>query len=112
MKDPVQLSPDNDEIWSAYDMLSLVDSIRWFRGIGSDERRIQFVGDEVPRYDLTDEMFEILQSLQAMEAVDEEILIYASDYDVHWTWKILASPCPFGVWQNVDRLNKDSSPAA
>lgn len=112
MKDLVELSPDGDNVWSTDDMLSLVDSIRWFRGIGSEERKVQFVADEVPRYHLTDEMFEVLQSLQSMDGVDEEILIYASDYDQHWTWKILANPQALAVWQNVRRLEKDSPSAA
>lgn len=111
MKEAVVLSPDGDHVWSAHEMLSLVDSIRWFRGIGSDERRAQFIADEVPRYDLTDELFETLQSLQSMDGVDEEIVIYASDYDEHWTWKVLPSPMAFAVWQNVP-LKMGEPPAA
>jgi hypothetical protein len=112
MKEPVVLSPEGDNVWSAEEMLSLVDSIRWFRGIGTDERRAQFIADEVPRYELSDELFETLQSLQSLEAVDEEILIYASDYDFHWTWRVLPSPFAFAVWQNVDRLRSSTNPAA
>ena len=112
MKEPVVLSPDGDHVWSPSEMLSLVDSIRWFRGIGSDARRAQFIADEVPRYNLTDELFEVLQGLQAADEVDDEILVYASDYDEHWTWKILPSPLAFGVWQNVNRCRSSSNPGA
>lgn len=108
MKEPVILSPDDDQVWSADDMLSLVDSIRWFRGIGTEIRKAQFVADEVPRYNLSDELFSVLESLQSMDGIDEEILVYASDYDQHWTWKILPSPLAFAVWQNVNRC--ESSP--
>jgi hypothetical protein len=112
MKEPVILSPDDDHVWTADEMLSLVDSIRWFRGIGTEVRKAQFIADEVPRYNLSDELFNVLESLQSMDGVDEEILVYASDYDEHWTWKILPSPLAFAVWQNVNRCRSSSDPAA
>ena len=103
MNGPTELSPDPDTIWSQDDMLQLVDSIRWFRGIGSAERNIKFIADEVPRYSLSEEMFDVLQQLQADDAIDDEILIFASDFDYNWTWRILPSPLGFAIWQNNEQ---------
>lgn len=111
MKEPVVLAPDRDGSWSQDELIRLVDSIRWFRAIGSNDRRELFIGDRVPRYDLNNEMFELLMMLQSGELLDEEIHIYASDFDMLWTWKVCASPLGLAVWRNVER-SSETSPAA
>jgi hypothetical protein len=56
-------------------------------------------------------MFELVEYLQMNDFVDDEILIYRSDYDDKWTWKICASPSSFAVWQNV-AFGEVDNPAA
>lgn len=111
MKEPVVLSPDHGGCWSESDLFDLVESIRWFRGIGAFERHLKFIGENTPHRDLSDEMFELVEYLQMNDFVDDEILIYRSDYDDKWTWKICASPSSFAVWQNV-AFGEVDNPAA